>query len=617
MAIIKKERIKDQMVRTAARLWGVQENEIDTGFDPLILLMIDACAAELEKIGYNIGASHSRLLDKLASLILPDAMIGPRPASCILHADPVDATAILDTETRFFSTQRLRTLTGFQNVDVFFGPAGRFLLHKVQLSYSLIGNKLYRIQPTGQRELLAGSESDGLSNVNELWLAITPDKAVQSLKGLSFYFDLRSNSEAGAFYKSLETVRGFIGNEPLVLKAGYYNKNQFEPDLQEMIVSGDDYTKKVARHAAGVYQNRFLHIAGDQDVSKLVTTEVPAAWAQRIPAPVLQQLAAQPMIYIKLELSRVFHQEVLDAMLCSINAFPVLNRKLNLLNYRTDPWINIVPVNVEGSFLDLHAITSINGGGYKFRMSSDAHGMEEGEAMVRSTGVGKADSREVREIIGSLLEAIRDESAFFSEINNEFIQSRLKEISQILARLEDQVDRSKDRQSGHHYILLRSKAAGEQLAIHYWTTNGSDANGIRAGNYLTPFNHTLVAARGAYLVTNSIGGKSSLSENEKKNLLKQQLVSKGRIVSADDVKMLCAQLFGDQLQQVTVKKGIQVGAGKGEGFERTIDVQLTLAPATEGAGEDDLNYLCSELEYLLQANGSPVYPFRVIVETHS
>lgn len=601
------------MVRTAARLWGIQENEIDTSFDPLIMLMIDACAAELEKIGYDIGASHSRLLDKLASLILPEAMVGPKPASCIVHADPVEATAAIDAQTRFFSTQRLRTLTGYQNVDVFFTPAGKFILHKAALSFIMTGSKLYRIQPTGQRELMTGADSDGLSNVNELWLVITPEKVVQTLKGLSLYFDLRTHSEAAAFYKSLETVRGIINDEEIPLSAGYHNNEQFEPDLQEMIVSGDDYTKKVARHAAGIYQNRFLHIAGDIDVQKVLTTEVPAALKQRLPEPVLQQMATQPAIYLKLELGRVFHQEVLEAMSCSINAFPALNRKLNLLNYRTDPWINIVPVQVEGSFLDLHSITSVSGGGYKFRMSSDAHGMEEGEAMVRATGVGKADSREVREIIGSLLEAIRDESAFFSEINNEFIQSRLKEINQILARLEDQVDRSKDRQSGHQYILLRSKTPGEQLAIYYWTTNGSDANGIRAGNYLTPFSHTLVGARGAYLITNSIGGKSTLSETEKKNMLKQQLVSKGRIVSADDVKMLCVQLFGERVKRVEVKKGVQVGAGKEEGFVRTIDVYLTLTNDPEQLTADERDYLCSELAYTLRTNGSPVYPFRVLV----
>ena len=51
MAAIKKEKIKDQMVNTAARIWGIDESEIDQNLDPLAMLLIEACAAELEKIG--------------------------------------------------------------------------------------------------------------------------------------------------------------------------------------------------------------------------------------------------------------------------------------------------------------------------------------------------------------------------------------------------------------------------------------------------------------------------------------------------------------------------------------------------------------------------------------
>jgi hypothetical protein len=61
MAAIKKERIKDQMVNTAARIWGIEESEIEHNFDPLALLLIEACAAELEKIGHNITESHKSL----------------------------------------------------------------------------------------------------------------------------------------------------------------------------------------------------------------------------------------------------------------------------------------------------------------------------------------------------------------------------------------------------------------------------------------------------------------------------------------------------------------------------------------------------------------------------
>src|SRR6476620_3106033 len=99
MAAIKKERIKDQMVSTAARLWGVEESEIEHNFDPLALLLIEACAAELEKIGHTITESHTRLLDNLAEIILPQSLFGAIPASGILQAMPLDNSLEIDANT--------------------------------------------------------------------------------------------------------------------------------------------------------------------------------------------------------------------------------------------------------------------------------------------------------------------------------------------------------------------------------------------------------------------------------------------------------------------------------------------------------------------------------------
>jgi hypothetical protein len=597
------------MVRTAARLWQVPENEIDTAFDPLILLMMEACAAELEKIGYDLSASHSRLLDRLASLILPEALLGPAPASAIMHATPVETMASVNPLTRFTTTQAVRTATGIRNTEIFFSPAGHFLLHQVSLAYLLAGNKLYRTGAGGQRDLMAGADSPGSTIVQDIWLAIDAGKGVENLKALSIFFDLRNHSEAGTFYKSLAGARGTIDGKDTGLKSGYYNKAQFEPDLKEMLTSGDDITRKTARRIAGIYSGRFLHIGGECPVN--ATIEVPEEWQQRLPDTVVKQLAAKPLVYLRISPGRSFYQDALDTISCTINAVPVINRRLNVQNYRTEPWVNIVPVQVEGAFLDLHTIASTSGGGYKFRISGDAQHLEEGEAIVRNAGVSKAGSREVREIIGSLLEAIRDESAFFSDLANDAIQARLKEISMILARLEDGVARSADRRESRQYIMLKPKGGSEQLNIQYWTTNGADANGIKAGTVLIPHTHTLVAAHGAYLITNTAGGRNSLSDTERKNMLKRQLLSKGKIISADDVKLLCAQLFGDSLKAVDVRKGVQAGISANQGFTRTIDVLLTLDDTDMTREERD--YLCSELEYTLGENASPVYPFRVMV----
>jgi hypothetical protein len=110
-----------------------------------------------------------------------------------------------------------------------------------------------------------------------------------------------------------------------------------------------------------------------------------------------------------------------------------------------------------------------------------------------------------------------------------------------------------------------------------------------------------------------LGGKSGVSEAEKKTLLRQQLHSRGKVVSAEDVKLMSLKVFGDKLKNVEVSKGVQIGAGKGDGFSRTIDVSLSLNSDYRGDARTEIDYLVSELEYALEKNASPVYPFRVMI----
>ena len=44
------DRIKDRILRRAARMWGYSELEAETSFDPIVSLLLSASAAELEKL---------------------------------------------------------------------------------------------------------------------------------------------------------------------------------------------------------------------------------------------------------------------------------------------------------------------------------------------------------------------------------------------------------------------------------------------------------------------------------------------------------------------------------------------------------------------------------------
>jgi hypothetical protein len=62
-----------------------------------------------------------------------------------------------------------------------------------------------------------------------------------------------------------------------------------------------------------------------------------------------------------------------------------------------------------------------------------------------------------------------------------------------------------------------------------------------------------------------------------------------------------------------VQKGVQVSTKAGEGFKRTIDVLLTYSNLVNESMKNEMDNLYFELEFGLQSNASPVYPFRIII----
>ena len=612
MAAIKKERIKDQMVSTAARIWGIEESEIEHNFDPLALLLIEACAAELEKIGHNITESHKRLLDYLAEIILPESLFGSIPASGILQAMPLDKSLDITTHTAFSLTQKIyRPATNSnETVDLHLAPIGNFRLLRTELAYMISGKKLYHIKENNSRELVYAPEK--LNNSNEIWLAITADKMPESLKGLSIYFDLRSHSGANSFYNSLSSAKCFINENPVQVLGGFSHNEGIEIDQKQILLSGDDRTNKLNRKIGYIYQNRFLQIT---DPGKIAPGGIPADWEKNLPAEIIKKIEAEKLVFIKLELQQNFPQEVFDIVTCSLNAFPAVNKKLNNFNYKTDEWLNIIPIPVSGSFFDMASVKSEKGESYKIRPAAGANTLSAGDVIVRSSGVGKTSSKDVREMINNITETIRDQSAYFGQISNDIILGRLREIGKILAGLEDNINSATDKKTEYYYLMMRPKKNGEMVFINYWTTNDIDANNIKAGLAVIAVNNTLIDSKKSHTLTSFSGGKNTVSETEKKTILRQQLLSGGKVISAEDVKLLCFQLYGDKLKKVEVQKGVQVSNKRGEGFKRTIDVLITYNNTVTESMKNEMDNLYYELEYNLQKNASPVYPFRIIINT--
>jgi hypothetical protein len=606
MAAIKKERIKDQMVKTAARLWEIPENEIEANFDPLVLLLIEACAAELERIGFKIRESHQRLVDRLAELLVPDSATGAYPSSCIVQAQSVESQAMV-TPALGFNVQANMQGQDYasdttRNIEL--TPVGEFPIHNIQLKYYGAGNKFYRYIENGGREYLAGKDSEKPSG--NLWLLLSPGKNFESIKDLQLYFHLRNISEDQQFFFGLSQASCKINGQPVDVKQGYSTQYQFDLQPADMLSKGHHYHQKIKRNIASNYANRFLHVVENIDTSNR-SLPPSLSW---LPADVLKMIGGEALIFVEIQLPRNFSQDLLDALSIHVNAFPVANLSRHQVQYRSGEWINIIPLPVQGSFLDLVNVSSSTGHPYHFRYAAGKRQPNEGEAILRNTSIGNTSSYEIRSMAATLMDAIRDQYAFFSEVSNQSILNQLKEITILLNRLEDRIQESKDLVENKCYLLIRPIETGELISVDYYTTQGTRIQGVKLYSKVEPKRSATIAPGTSFIISPLLGGRDSPSASEKQLILKQQLLSRGRVVTAEDIRLICQQLFGANVSDVQIARTTKIEPGTQSGFAMYVTVTITLSSDNKLMFEE-LNYLSRQLEYQLAEGAIPGLPFEI------
>lgn len=607
MEALSKDQIRDKLVRLAAARWKIEENEIEANFDPLVILLFDAVAGEIENLGYRIKDIHNDLLHELSTVMLPQSLLRARPASCILRASPIDDFCIISDDFNFITSTKIITDDNHTSKDIQlnFTPIGENRLVNVKLNYVRAGDKIFKYSPEGKKIVINDAQSSKI--ISRIDFSFQSEKEIKSLEGLQFFFDLKSHSDAKAFYFCLQNATLIINDASVEVQNGYYNNQQYETTLKDAFANNSDYTRKIQREIANIYEKQFLTITNSSGIQKQPNNP---AILENLPEKISAEIKATSKIYGSLILKYPFKQETLDRLQIAVNTFPAINRNLESSFYKTEKWLNIIPLQIQGSYLDIKNIEGVDGTKYKLSASENDDNLEEGEAIIRASRVSKNSSNDIRNALKSLLEAVRDESAYFSKTSNNTISGRLQEISKILTRLEDQVNMSKDKKPTFRYALLKSKNPGENIQVQYWTTSPTEAAFVKSFAVFSPVRNNLLQWDTCFAVTPALGGTELLNNYAQKQLLVRQLTSKGKIVSVEDVKLLCYELFGQKLKRVSVNKKMKILPEPAGGIARCILIQLYFSK--DNFPTDEITYQENLLRYQLQLNGSFTYPIEII-----
>ena len=615
-----REEVRKRMKEHAAASWQLRIRDVEAA-DPLVGLLMDACAFEFENTARAIEATRTRILDRLASTLCPDVIDLPRPAHAIFHARPDDPLLDLPQTAQFFYRQLDRSGDD-RSVDLFFSPVVQARLVNADVRYMLSEQGLFAMRGRDRVRLERNPQPLTPTDYQSVWLGIDADSGLKSLACLPLYFGWENESErsrAGYYRKIQDTTRArwFLHGRELPVQPGFCPALPDKDPLAREL----DGLNQLEQAVMGEYNHCFVTLGDvpDRDTWDYDLRPYPDTYAfseqQR------QRYFADNLLWLELRLGRELPLSAIENMEVRLNCFPVMNRHLNEMVQRLQQTLNVYALRSAEEFLFIRQVYDANGNTpYKQSPLRNPDDLSDNSFMWRPHGVGRFDRRNAREIIHYVQQMLRDESKAFSSLGSgvfsQIIDSLDKNVEELSQRMLDNPDDSF--RVGYPYIFVKPRQKDVNLFIEFWSTHGRAANGIAAGTRLGQYE-----GRGRYfmrdekedlyLLTTTVGGGDKPTASDKERQLRRDLLTRSRLVTVEDIKAECREYFPGRLGtevDVEVKKGFAEGLLEGAGYVRCLDV--TIRPL--GRADVDTTEWLAEAERCrrhLEAKSAMNLPYRV------
>lgn len=590
--------IRNRMLTTAAGLWGYPGVENDAAFDPMISMLLNVCAAEIEKIAREKSASQVALMEELARLLTPHAATGPKPAHAIASAIPMQTLTYVDEQQEWALVRK--TADNITQQETVFSPAAKFLLSRCTVKYMAANNRLFQVTDQRYKQVVAQTLPAQRLPLNNLYIGLEVPAGLPELEELSLFFDCPRDQP---LWEHLPHAQWSINNRPVTAQTGLSHHRPspaaaFLNGIRIKYTDNDHYCQYVLHY----YRQQFVTL---HEVS-LHDTAVPEALLAAFTGSVTKAIPAH---VVWLQASFPYHvpPASLDNAIVLNNCFPVLNRRAHQFMYRLQPHLNILPLPCNDLFFDIKKISDEKGKVYDLHLDTTADKLPEDKVSLRTKGINRFDTRDAAELVLQLTETLKDEVAAYVSLGVDAVAGTLRELNAVIANLEEKTGHIKP-QEPFSYLLMRGREDNATLFVECWSTTGAAANNIKPGITLEAVKGADIQDKKALLITPATGGSNRLSAEEKLLAYKQALLGSDRIVTAEDIRNHCFAELGNFISDVTIGHGVQHGSSGKEGLVRTIDIELTPSP---DAMDTDWNTLLTGLHRKISFRAAGAYPYRV------
>ncbi|MDR1501095.1 MAG: hypothetical protein LBT43_01395 [Prevotella sp.] len=597
---INKGQILDRMCKLAANLFGISHTEL---LDPVVNLFLGSLSEEVYKVAGEIDNIENRILDKLSSILVPSIDTIAKPAHCILHAVPREGIAEVTCENEFrhFSKNRNRSFS--------FYPVCNTDIRKGGILYFIHKGGIYSLDRNLSKTLYIRSHRHEMDD-NTFWLGLDLDKGIKDISGLSFYFDIHGISDKDRYLSLLPYTTWSIGDEILTMNKGISSQKQEYENITLSLFSGYDLSNKINRSVKEFYHNRYLSIAGNCPIEGKKEI-LPEELLPYFPENTVSGIE-KPLVWIKVSCIRKMTADIISSLQPSINAFPVVNKELIFRTTDVKRMMPVIPLSTENkeSFISINKVTDSSGKKYHdvplYQDTDNSCGIYS----LRRGGVEHYNRRDAEEYIAHITDALSWEVSAFFKDNDEVIAGLKKieeQVNELIRQLKKRQAEIKDRYEIENYLFLPPlDKESEVYFIHYWITNGEQANHVRPGSIFS----SVSDASETYSLTQTTGGKYAPRASEKENLYKESMTDHSLLITDDDILNFCLKEFSGSVSEVKVCGGFMDSDNPKLGFIETTDVYLKPLGSMKGyIKEKEKRYYLQ----MLEENSPATFNFRIFI----
>ena len=587
---------------------------METSFDPVVAMMLNALSYELEKVAHELEDSKTRIVERVLEIMFPEVSSGAKPSRAIVHALPIENNIKVSLQNQMTVSRRIHNIYNPLapiTKEIALAPTLEVKLSACEIKYIAYERNLYQISNLFYKDAVRDYNHTMPSGEIVLGIQLSSEKALE-LEDLMLYVDIKNTHQKEMFHYYLKQMKCIFDDKEIEVKEGY-NVPFNDLDIEGVINHNYSTLSGVMQEVNEFYFDNFYTLKG-----VLKYKNINEYAAEYKPFEEVANKSEKPVIWVKMVFPESLVPQIIDNVSFTANCIPVINKKKHNLTKPLDTFLSYIALDTKNDiFLDIDTV--VDGLNRRYETKEFKEGiLEEGNAVLRTGGVSRFDSRTASELLQNVLDLLKDESSSFAGLGKDFMNSSLIEINQLLASVEQQAKESNFSKSNDPYLMIKPKAdesVGKSFNISYWSTCAEEGNDIKAGTVLACKDDLFFVSKTTTLMTNTVGGLNKQTNKDRILAYRNALLTRGRIVTFADIKAFGFNHFKNSIEDIRIEKGTRKEISVKAGFSRTVDIYIKTKPEEkQHLSDSEWNYLCDSFLKNLKNRSSNAFPYRMFVD---